>query len=107
MSVLMEFAMFPTDKGTSVSAEVSKIIAMVRESGHPYTLSPMGTTVETETMEEATSLLNRASKILEPDSERVYSSVKFDIRKGKSNRLEGKIASVEEKIGKVRGSSLS
>lgn len=107
MSVLMEFAMFPTDKGTSVSTEVSKIIKMVRKSGFPYSLSPMGTTVETETMEEATLLLNRAWEILEPDSERVYSSVKFDIRKGKTHRLEGKIASVEEKIGKVQNSSIT
>jgi uncharacterized protein YqgV (UPF0045/DUF77 family) len=33
MSVLLEFAMFPTDKGTSVSAYVSKVIDMIRFSG--------------------------------------------------------------------------
>ena len=101
MSVLMEFSMFPTDKGKSVSSEVSKVIEMVRESGHPYSLSAMGTTVETDTMAEALEILQRAYDILAKASGRIYSSVKFDIRKDKGNRLTGKIASVEEKIGKV------
>ncbi|PIE80919.1 MAG: hypothetical protein CSA15_01360 [Candidatus Delongbacteria bacterium] len=101
MSVLVEFAMFPTDKGESVSEHVSKVIKMVRESGYEYKLSPMGTTFETETFSEATEVLNKAYAILEPYCSRVYSSVKFDIRKEKSNRLAGKIKSIEEKIGKV------
>lgn len=101
MSVLVEFAMFPTDKGESVSEHVSKIIEMIRDSGLSYKLSPMGTTFETETFEEATTVLNRAYSILEPYCSRVYSSVKFDIRKDKGNRLKQKIESIESKIGKV------
>jgi len=73
---------------------------MIDESGVPYKLTPMGTVFEVETMEEATEILNKAYKQLEPDCNRVYSVVKFDIRKGKSNRLVGKIKSVEEKLGK-------
>ncbi|NPA53130.1 MAG: MTH1187 family thiamine-binding protein [Aquificae bacterium] len=100
MSVLVEFAMFPTDKGESVSAYVSRIIKMIDESGVPYKLTPMGTVFETETMEEALDIINKAYKQLEPDCNRVYSVVKFDIRKGKSNRLVQKIQSVEKKLGK-------
>jgi uncharacterized protein (TIGR00106 family) len=100
MSVLVEFAMFPTDKGESVSQYVSRIIKMIDESGVPYKLTPMGTVFEVDTMEEATEIINRAYKQLEPDCNRVYSVVKFDIRKGKKNRLVGKIKSVEEKLGK-------
>ncbi len=100
MSVLVEFAMFPTDKGESVSQYVSRIIKMVDESGIPYRLTPMGTVFETETMDEALSVIKRAYELLEPDCNRVYSVVKFDIRKGRSNRLVQKIKSVEEKIGK-------
>ena len=33
MSVLTEFAMFPTDKGISVSQHVSKIIKMMETAG--------------------------------------------------------------------------
>jgi uncharacterized protein YqgV (UPF0045/DUF77 family) len=46
MSVLFEFAMFPTDKGESVSKYVSKIIDMIDKSGVDYKLTPMGTVIE-------------------------------------------------------------
>ncbi len=100
MSVLVEFAMFPTDKGESVSQYVARIIKMIDESGVPYKLTPMGTVFEMETMDEALKIIGEAYKQLEPDCNRVYSVVKFDIRKGKSNRLVQKIKSVENKLGK-------
>ena len=50
MSVLIEFAMFPTDKGESVSQYVSQVIKMIRESGFPYQLTAMGTIFETQEM---------------------------------------------------------
>lgn len=102
MSVLMQFAMFPTDKGSSVSKYVSQLIVMIRESGYDYRLSPMGTTIETDKMSEALDFLQKAHDILAPHSDRIYSTVSFDIRKGKEHCLEGKIRSVEEKIGQVK-----
>lgn len=100
MSVLVEFAMFPTDKGESVSKYVARIINMIDKSGVPYKLTPMGTVFETETMDEALKIIGEAYKQLEPDCNRVYSTVKFDIRKGRSNRLVQKIESVEKKLGR-------
>ena len=103
MSVLLEFAMFPTSadgrEGEGVSVSVSKIIDMIDKSGVAYQLTPMGTIVETETMREALDIIEKAYEAL-GDCERVYSSLKFDIRKGKSNRLKTKIASVESRIGR-------
>lgn len=102
MSVLVEFAMFPTDKGESVSNYVSRIVLMMEKNTVPYRLTPMGTVFETETMKEALEIINKAYLELEPDCNRVYSSLKFDIRKGKSNRIEGKINSIEQKTGTVK-----
>jgi len=101
MSVLLEFAMFPTDKGDSVSQYVSKIIEMIRKSGSPYKLTAMGTIIETDTLEQALGLINQSYKVLEPFSNRVYSSIKLDIQKNKTNRLISKIESIESKIGDV------
>jgi len=101
MSVLLEFAMFPTDKGESVSQYVGEVIQMIKESGVRYKLTAMGTIIETETIDEALAIVSKSYKVLEPYSNRVYSSVKLDIRKGKSNRLEEKIKSIESKIGEV------
>ncbi len=102
MSILLEYAMFPTDKGESVSQYVSRIIKMIDETGYPYQLTAMGTIVETETMREALDIVEKSYKVLEPDSNRIYASLKFDIRKGKNNRLLSKIQSIESKIGKIK-----
>jgi uncharacterized protein (TIGR00106 family) len=102
MSVLLEFAMFPTDKGESVSAYVSQVIKMIRDCGASYQLTPMGTIVETDTMDDALAIVKQAYQVLDgAGCNRIYSSLKFDIRKGKENRLQGKLNSVREKIGEV------
>jgi uncharacterized protein (TIGR00106 family) len=102
MSVLAEFSMFPTDKGESVSPYVSRIIKMIDSSGLDYRLTPMGTVVEAESLPEVLNLIEKAYAQLEPDCARVYATIKLDIRKGKYGMLEGKIRSVEEKIGTVK-----
>ncbi|MCX7954600.1 MAG: MTH1187 family thiamine-binding protein [Bacteroidales bacterium] len=101
MSVLMEFAMFPTDKGESVSEYVSRIIKLIRENKYDYKLTAMGTIVETETIDEALKIVSEAYKTLSTDCNRVYCNIKFDIRKNKNKRLEGKIASIKNKIGDI------
>ncbi|MCF6280778.1 MAG: MTH1187 family thiamine-binding protein [Candidatus Polarisedimenticolaceae bacterium] len=102
MSVLLEFSMFPTDSGESKSAYVSQVIKMIDQSGVNYQLTAMGTLIETATVAEALAVVQKAYETLEAQGcNRVYSSLKFDIRKGKENRLTNKIASVEEKIGSV------
>lgn len=101
MSVLLNFAMFPTDKGDSVSEYVSQIINHIKDSGVSYKLNPMGTTIETETMEQALKIVQESYNILEPVSNRVYCSINIDAQKNKSNRMAGKIASIEAKIGEV------
>jgi uncharacterized protein (TIGR00106 family) len=103
MSVLMDFSIFPMDQGESVSAPVSEVIRMVRESGHPYRLTPMGTVVETETLADAMTLVERAADLLDDlGCKRVYSAIKLDIRSGHAGRITGKVESVEERIGAVQ-----
>jgi uncharacterized protein (TIGR00106 family) len=98
MSVLLDMAMFPTDKGESVSPFVSRIIEMIDKSGVDYQLTAMGTIVEVETIRDALDIVEKAYAQLETDCSRVYATLKFDIRKGRSNRLKQKIASVEREL---------
>jgi uncharacterized protein (TIGR00106 family) len=100
MSVLLEFAMFPTDKGESVSEYVSRILEIIDASGLPYQLTPMGTIVEADELDKILALVEEAYRQLEPDCGRVYSSLKLDIRKGEGGRLKKKVESVEQKVGK-------
>lgn len=102
MSVLLEFSMFPTDKGESVSPYVSKIIEMIRGSDANYQLTPMGTIIESDDIDEALNLVKQAYEVLDKAGcNRIYSSLKFDIRKGQENRLQAKVNSIREKIGSV------
>lgn len=102
MSVLLEFSMFPTSDdcrdGSSVSKQVSKIIDAIDKSGVNYQLTPMGTVIETETMREALDIVELAYDQL--DCDRIYSCLKFDIRKNSKDRLKNKIKSVEKALNR-------
>lgn len=98
MSTLIEFAMFPTDKGESVSPYVSRLLKMIDKRGVTYQLTPMGTIIEVETLDEALAVVRDAYQLLEPDCNRVYSSIKLDIRKGASGRITGKVESIRKKL---------
>ena len=102
MSILMEMSMFPTDKSESKSKEVSEVIKIIRESGINYQLTAMATIIETDSISEALSLVEKCYlKLEELGCNRVFSTLKFDIRKGQNNRLKTKIESVEKHIGEV------
>ena len=103
MSVLLEMAMFPTSdecrNGSSVSKQVSKVIDMIDKSGVKYQLTPMATIIETQNIQEALAIVQKAYECLQ-DCNRVYSVLKFDIRKDQQDRLKSKIASVEKTLNR-------
>lgn len=96
---LMEFSMFPLDKGLSLGEYVARCLTIVDESGLDYRLNPMGTVVEGN-WDELLGLLTDCFRSLERDCERISIQVKFDYRKGVSGAIESKIRSVEGKSGR-------
>jgi len=98
MAVLMDFAIFPTDKGAHVSPQVSRVVQLIKWQNPPYQLTAMGTLVETPTVGEALLLVEQAAALLETDSTRIYATIKLDIKSGASNMLEEKVRSVENKL---------
>ena len=96
---IMEFSIFPLDKGSSLSEYVSGALSIVHESGLEYRLNPMGTVVEGE-WDDLLALLTRCFRVLEKDSDRISLNVKFDCRKGVSGAIDRKILSVEKKAGR-------
>jgi uncharacterized protein (TIGR00106 family) len=97
--VLLEFSVFPIDKGASLSAYVARAIDIVDRSGLPYRLGPMGTVVEGE-WDEVFDVVRRCVEELEKDSERITLSIKADCRRGAAGRLTGKIEAVERRLGR-------
>jgi len=100
MSALVEFAMFPTDSTESKSAFVAKVLDIVDQSGLSYQLTPMGTIIEAESVGEVFAVIERAYDILGEESNRIYSAIKIDYRKGSVGRLNKKVGSVEAKLGR-------
>ena len=97
MSVIVEFSIFPMDKGESLSPYVARALALIKDSGLPYELNPMGTCVEGE-WSEVMALVDRCFEALEKDCNRISLSLKADFRKGPTGRLKSKVASVKEKL---------
>lgn len=92
--VLVEFSIFPTDKGASVSKYVSKVLNYIDESGITYQLTPMGTVLEGE-FDEVMNVVSGCYKILDKESDRIYMNLKMDARKGDSSRMKSKIEKIK------------
>jgi len=92
--VLAEFAMFPTDKGESVSQYVSQVIDTIDKSGITYKLTPMGTVLE-GSWDEVFGVISKCYKILEPQSNRISVNIKVDYRKGDESRMNSKIDKIQ------------
>ncbi len=97
MSVLIDFSVFPVDKGESVSPYVTRAVKIIRESGLPYRIGPMGTTIEGE-WEETVALVGRCLEELRKDCDRVYMTLKVDYRKGPGGRIETKVKSFGQSL---------
>ncbi len=95
--MLVQFSMFPTGSGESVSVEVSRIIDIIDKSGLPYKTSSMSTVIE-GSWDEVMGLINKCRKKMRETNDRIYMVLSMDDRKDAANRLEGKVASLEEKL---------
>jgi uncharacterized protein (TIGR00106 family) len=97
--LLAELSLWPMDKGESVGAYVARVLDVIDRSGLPYKLGPLGTCVEGEP-EQVLDLIRRCHAVLEQDCSRIACTVKMDWRKGQTNRLNTKVTSVEQKVGR-------
>jgi uncharacterized protein (TIGR00106 family) len=97
VSVLIDFSIFPVGKGESVSPYVAQMLKIIKESGLPYKLGPMGTSIEGD-WHEVMAVVSRCFEELSEDCGRIYLSIKADYRKGAGGRIKGKVESVEEKL---------
>jgi len=97
--VLLEFSMSPLGKGESVSEYVARSLDIIDASGVPYQLTPMGTILEGE-WDQVMAVVQRCYERMRADCPRITCSIKIDAREGKSGRLAGKIASLEQRLGR-------
>ncbi len=101
MSVIMNFAIFPIDKGDHIGEYVSKVVEHIRSTGLDYQFSPMGTVIEADTVRELLNVVDEAYRIMDPISDRIYCVMNMDSNKNKSNLISGKRKSIENRIGEI------
>lgn len=97
--VLLEFSMFPLDKGASLSPYVARSLDIIDSSGLDYQCHAMGTVVEGE-YDRVMDVVRRCFEAMAADCDRVECNLKLDYRKGRRGRLAAKVQSVEEKLGR-------
>jgi uncharacterized protein (TIGR00106 family) len=98
--MLAEFSIIPIGSGSSIGDQLAIALRVVDESGMPYKINPMGTVVEGD-WEEIIALVKKCHDEIMKKEERVLISITIDDRKGKPNRIEEKVISVEKRLGKA------
>lgn len=97
--VLLEFSIAPLEKGPSVGSYVARSLAIIEASGLDYRLHAMGTIIEGE-VEQVLAVFQQCLAAIAADCDRVSCTMKLDYRKDATGRLESKVGSVEEHLGK-------
>ena len=101
--MMIIFSVTPFGVGEHLSTQVAKAIAIVRESGLPYQLTPMGTIIEGE-WEPVMAVIDRCRLTLLEECPRVAIKIWIDDKKGVTDSMTAKIESVRAKIGEVHTS---
>jgi uncharacterized protein (TIGR00106 family) len=98
--MLAEFSIVPIGTGSSIGDQLAEVLKIVDASGLSYKANPMGTVVEGE-WDDVMDLIRRCHEAVMSTGERVVTSISIDDRKGKPNRIDQKVESIERRIGKV------
>src|SRR4030066_1818818 len=97
--MLVEFSIIPIGVGSSIGDQLAEVLKIVDASGLPYKINPMGTVVEGE-WDEVMRLVKKCHMTVMKTGERAITTISIDDRKGKPNRLDEKVKSIERRIGK-------
>ena len=84
--VLLELAIFPNDKGTSLSPYVARVMDVIDKSGLTYQFSAMSTTIEGD-WDDVMKVVGDCFKALAKDCDRISVMTRVDYRAGNKSRL--------------------
>jgi len=97
--MLVAFSISPTAAAAdgSVSEAVAAAVRVVKESGLPWELTSMFTTIEGE-WDEVMAVVKRAVEVVAETSPRVGLVLKADVRPGYDGQLTAKVERVERAL---------
>lgn len=97
MSAMAYVSITPLGEGESVSKYVSRAVKVIKESGLEWQLTPMGTVLQGETLEDVLAVINKAAEILE-ECNRISISIKIDYRRNRKGSMDQKVSAVLNNI---------
>ncbi len=97
--MLAGFSIVPIGAGSSIGNQLAVVLKIVDESGLPYKAGAMNTVIEGK-WEEIMPLIKKCRDAIMEKEDRVVISITIDDRKGKTNRIEEKLLSLEKRLGK-------
>lgn len=97
--MLIEFSIVPIGIGSSIGEQLARVLKIVDESGVPYKVNPMGTVMEGE-WDQLIKIVKKCHSAVMEQGERAITTMSVDDRKGKPNRIDEKVKSIEKRLGK-------
>jgi len=97
--MVASFSIVPIGVGEELKEHVAEVLKLIDESGLPYKLGAMQTTVEGD-LESVMSLFAKCHRRMRKLAPRVLSHLTIDDRKDARDRLTGKVTDVEAVLGK-------
>ena len=97
--MLVGLSIIPIGIGSSIGDQLAEVLKIIDASGFPYKVNPMGTVIEGE-WDDIMKLIKKCHSTVMKTGERALTTIIIDDRKGKPNRIEEKVKSIERRIGK-------
>jgi uncharacterized protein (TIGR00106 family) len=95
--MIVDFTIFPTDVGESVSAYVADVFKIIEASGLKYEHHAMGTNIEGE-WDEVMGVIKACRDRMLERSNRISISIKINERKDVKDGIEKKVVSAKAKM---------
>ena len=100
--MIVDFTIFPTDAGESVSAYVAEVFKIIEESDLNYEHHAMGTNIEGE-WDEVMAVIKACRERMLESSNRISIGLRIDERKGVTDGIKTKVASAKAKMEHANG----
>src|SRR5690606_2336364 len=97
--MLFSLSMFPIGSGDSIADPVSEVIDEIDSAGLDYEVTGADTVIEGD-WDEVMPVIARARERLRSSHDRVFMVLTVDDHAGSSDRLQGAVDDVQERLGR-------
>jgi uncharacterized protein (TIGR00106 family) len=97
--MLASFSIVPVGVGEELKELIAELVPIIEQSGLPFALGAMQTTVEGEP-EKVLEVVMACHRHMRTRAPRVLTHVTIDDREGATGRLRGKVSDVEACLGR-------